>query len=269
LFRGFHLDLDRFSQFTDQFCNQYVSNKSPGREVLSDDGRIQTVNLGHRHFPLHPEISREPWQPDVAWFACKKPADEGGETTICDGIEIAKAFSPALIAHLQQNHLAHTLATDLGWCSEFLRKADLTIEEIGRFSDPAVFMFTVANQQLLRTYLRPMLHKPMFSPEWAYGNFLVFARRRLKVKNFPVYANGREVSDQLVLEIESISNDLAYALRWQENDLLMLDNTRFMHGRNPIANPDSRRIYTQFGYLNFVPSDFPNLDKQVWRRPVT
>lgn len=250
LFRGFEVDMPSFAAFTDQFCDSYVSNESPGREVLSQDGRIQTVNLGERHFPLHPELAREPWQPDIAWFNCEKAATIRGETTICDGIAAAKAFPAELFTHLKENTLAHTIPTTLEWCANYFSKPDLKITQLGQYSTPSL-QFNVKNGEILRTYLRPMLHKPMFSDEWAYGNFLVFARKQLRVSYFPTYANGEEVTDKIVDEIERITNDLASEIKWQKGDLVMLDNTRFMHGRNPIGDPQNRRIYTQFGYASF------------------
>ena len=107
----------------------------------------------------------------------------------------------------------------------------------------------------------------MFSEQLAYGNFLVFARRRLGVRYFPTYQDGSEVEDQLVDQIEALSNSLSFAHRWRKGDMLMLDNTRFMHGRNPIGDPQHRRIYTQFGYCSFVPPDYLNLAQQTWRDP--
>ncbi len=102
----------------------------------------------------------------------------------------------------------------------------------------------------------------MFIDEWAYGNFLVFARRRLQVKYFPCYLDGSEIPDEIVDEIESVTNSLACQIMWQKNDLVMLDNTRFMHGRNSIGDPQKRRIYTQFGYASFAPNNHPNMDCQ-------
>lgn len=266
LFRGFPLDIERFAKFSDQFCNKYVSNESPGREILSPDGRVQTVNLGDKHFPLHPEMSREPWQPDIAFFACKTAAKIGGETTVCDGVEAVKAFPSDLVAHLKENTLAHEMPTTMQWCADFLGKDKLQLTELIELSDDVV-QFSVKNGSLVRTYFRPMLHKPMFSNEWAYGSFLVFARRNLYTRHFPTYADGSEVPDKIVEQIESITNSLARGHSWQTNDLLMLDNTRFIHGRNPIGDPYTRRIYTQFGYSSFVPNDYPGLAHQKWRQP--
>jgi len=250
LFRDFDFDLSAFAKFTDQFCDSYIRNESPGRESLDDDGRIQTVNLGERHFPLHPELSREPWQPDIAWFNCEQAATMQGETTVCDGIAAAKAFSPSLFAHLKESTLAHTIPATLEWCTNYLGNPDLRIDEVERYSTPAM-QFKLKNGEITRTYLRPMLHKPMFSDQWAYGNFLVFARKQLRVSYFPTYANGEEIPDGIVDEIEQVTNGLASDIKWQKGDLVMLDNTRFMHGRNPIGDPQNRRIYTQFGYASF------------------
>jgi len=267
LFRGYMLDLDKFEAFTDQFCNAYVSNESPGREVLSKDGRVQTVNLGYQHFPLHPEISREPWQPDIAWFACEQASLVQGETTFCDGVAAANSFSAELLEHLKTTTLAHKIPTTLQWCAQFLGEPNLLASTISQYSDPTGFQFSEEGGELFRTYLRPMLHKTMFTDQWAYGNFLVFARRRLSVRNFPCYVDGTEVPDDIVDEIERVTNSLSAEVKWQKNDLLMLDNTRFMHGRNPIGDPQSRRIYTQFGYASFAPKQFQDLKLFPWRKP--
>jgi len=44
----------------------------------------------------------------------------------------------------------------------------------------------------------------------------------------------------------------------------MLDNSRFLHGRNPVAKLEEREIWTQFGYANFLDDDDPRL-AEPWR----
>ena len=68
LFRGFELDSGIFSSFTSRFCNGAAFNDSSGREVIDKENNIQTVNLGEVAFPLHPELARVPWKPDVCFF---------------------------------------------------------------------------------------------------------------------------------------------------------------------------------------------------------
>jgi hypothetical protein len=71
--------------FARRFCTTSVVNESPGRRPLNADQNVHTVDGGTGAFSLHPELSREPWKPDAAFFACMSPPSAGGATTICDG----------------------------------------------------------------------------------------------------------------------------------------------------------------------------------------
>ena len=55
-------------------------------------------------------------------------------------------------------------------------------------------------------------------------------------------------------------------IEWRKGDVLMLDNTRFMHGRTAIRDPGKRRIATYFGYLRFARPDPEEPPNAVWRR---
>jgi hypothetical protein len=46
----------------------------------------------------------------------------------------------------------------------------------------------------------------------------------------------------------------------------MVDNTRFMHGRNAVEDPNHRLIFTQFGYATFAPVDENAARGQPWRK---
>ena len=54
------------------------------------------------------------------------------------------------------------------------------------------------------------------------------------------------------------SEMLTYSFQWQKNDVLMLDNRRFMHGREKISNGDKRDIIniqslkTNFGFGHYI-----------------
>src|ERR1041385_458350 len=65
LLRGFEVDLTQFRDLTRSLCTGSVFNESGGRLVIDREQNIQTVNLGFEPFPLHPELSREPWKPDI------------------------------------------------------------------------------------------------------------------------------------------------------------------------------------------------------------
>lgn len=94
LLRGFATDLDRFRGFAEQFCAGAAINDSRGRDLLDETNNIQSVNRGVAPFPLHPELSREPWKPDVCFFGCLNPPSAQGATTLCDGVAIVAELPP-------------------------------------------------------------------------------------------------------------------------------------------------------------------------------
>ena len=56
-------------------------------------------------------------------------------------------------------------------------------------------------------------------------------------------------------------------LKWQINDVMMIDNTRFLHGRNRIENITQRKILTYFGFLNFANTSNDPVQNARWRNP--
>jgi hypothetical protein len=107
----------------------------------------------------------------------------------------------------------------------------------------------------------------MFSEKLAFGNFLFFAWYGLGVRNFPTFEDGSNVPVSLLDKIKKISDEITYPIAWQKNDMIMIDNTRFMHGRRRVLNPASRLIATYFGYLNFAVPDSEEPENAIWRDP--
>ncbi len=74
------------------------------------------------------------------------------------------------------------------------------------------------------------------------------------------------VPDNLVESVKKIGDKIMVPITWQANDILMLDNTRFLHGRNKIENTEQRYIMTYFGYLRFAKLDSDAEHNARWRK---
>lgn len=267
LFRDFDLEVETFRDFTRKFCTHSAFNDSPGRETVDAEHNIQTVNLGDEAFPLHAELARTPWKPDVCFFACVTPAETEGETYVCDGVEIVKQMSAGLRASLENRKLKYRQASRLQWAQFWLRATQPTVEILRRPPPDCPYSFEFIDQKHYQSFTRPALHKPMFSDEPAFANFLLFSRKLLKIRNFPVFDDNSEIPDELIDAIDEIGERLRQPIPWQENDVVMLDNTRFMHSRDKLPSPSLRYILTYFGYLRFA---IPSLDEGPdprWRKP--
>jgi hypothetical protein len=266
LLRGFATDLDSFGRFTAQFCAGSVFNDSRSRQLLDDARNIQSVSLGTAAFPLHPELSREPWKPDVCFFACLNPPRRLGATTLCDGSAIVERLSPALREAMAARRLRYTRRATVDQLRLWLGTPDPSDRQLAEPPAQCPFTFRRVGDDILYSFSRPLLHTPMFTDRLAFGNFLLFARYGIKRWDFPLLDDDTQVPATWTDAVRDIGDDLSAAVAWRRGDILMLDNTRFMHGRTDVVKGDGRLIASYFGYLNFAlpnPEDPPD---PPWRQ---
>lgn len=266
LFRGFDVGLDEFREFTQRFCASSVFNESPDRKLLDDAHNIQSVNGGVASFPLHPELSREPWKPDTCFFCCLNPPREQGQTTVCDGVDIVRHMPDALRANLRGQRLLYIQPAVPEVLDYWLGTSNPDDRQLANPPAHCPYKFRRISGQIIRLFSRPALHQPMFTDALAFGNFLLFARYFIGLRGFPLLLDGREVPDVWLDEIKAIGDRLSAPVAWQRGDLLMLDNTRFMHGRTAIVDSDERLIASYFGYLHDAPVNPEEPIDPPWRK---
>jgi alpha-ketoglutarate-dependent taurine dioxygenase len=266
LLRGFDFDVDTFRQFAERLCKTSVFNESPNRALLDPESAIQSVDLGVEPFPLHPELSREPWRPDACLFACLDPPPSGGETTVCDGVEIVTRLPPDLVAEMLPRQLVYLQQASPEALEYWLGTVHPTAAELASPQPPCPYFFIDAGTRIIRGFSRPLLHKPMFHDGPAFGNFLLFARDYLGVPNFPELDDGQDVPDEWVDAIREAAAPITHAHAWRRGDILILDNSRYMHGRRAILDPEHRTIASYFGYVDFAPPNPYEPADPPWRR---
>jgi alpha-ketoglutarate-dependent taurine dioxygenase len=255
LLRGFGMDLAGFRDLTQRLCSGAVFNESPSREVIDAEQNIQTVNIGVEAFPLHPELSREPWKPDICFFWCMQPPTRGGETTVCDGVEIVRQLPSSVRDQFAARQLRYRQIATPAECEYWLGSAEPDDAALANPAPACPYSFERINGKVLRSFFMPAFHKPMFTDELAFGNFLLFGRYLNGIRVFPTFENGELVSDQLLGQVREVTDRLETPVAWREGDVLILDNTRFMHGRRPVTDTAERRIATYFGYVRFAELD--------------
>ena len=267
LLRGFGANLAQFQAFAKQFCSTAVVNESPGRTLLDPGAAIYSVDGGTNAFSLHPELSREPWKPDLAMFGCLSAPGAGGQTTLCDGIALVRALPAEVRRGLADRRLVYVAATWPELLRYWLGTDNPSDAALRAPPDKCPYSFArLAGGRIVRHFSRPALHRPMFADGPAFGNFLLFARFNNGRNDYPLLDDLRPVPEAWVLAIKTASDRLTCAVEWQAGDVLMLDNTRFMHGRTAILDAADRQIATYFGYLNFAVPDPEELANPIWRR---
>ena len=265
LLRGFSTDLDHFRRFAEQFCASSALNDSRGRELLDQVHNIQSVNRGVAPFPLHPELSREPWKPDVCFFGCLSAPSEDGATTLCDGVEIVAQLPGDVRRAFEDRRLLYVQAATPEELEYWLDTSDPSDAELAAPPPQSPYFFWREQGTVIRAFTRPAFHRPMFSDAPAFGNFLLFARYCLGIQGVPLFEDRSQVPDALLAAVKSVSDRLTAPINWQRGDVLMIDNTRFMHGRTAVRDAGERLIASYFGYLRFA---LPNPEEPadpLWR----
>lgn len=266
LLRGFDTTLEGFASLGEALCSSSMFNESPSREMLEPGAAIQSVNVGDDPFPLHPELSREPWRPDLCMFACLGVPSVGGQTNLCDGIVIVEALPDWLVQELEGRKLFYIQSASTELLSFWLGTPEPSDELLANPPASCPYWFRRVGGQVLRGFSRPVFEPTIFQGSPSFANFLLFARDYLRVANIPLLDDGKPFPDEWLEIIRCTARGLTYGHAWQQGDVLFADNSRFMHGRRAIADPDERRIATYFGYLKGVgprPQDPPD---PIWRR---
>lgn len=267
LFRGFGVDVAHFGRFAKQFCKTSVVNESPGRQAVDAAANVYTVDAGSGAFSLHPELSREPWKPDIAFFGCLSAPRRGGRTTICDGVALVREMPEAVRRGLEGRRLLYIKPAWPALLHYWLGTAEPTDAQLAAPPAECPYFFRrYPDSGILRVFSRPALHRPMFIDQPAFGNFLLFARFNHGRSDHPVLDDGRPVPDPWLQAIRAAGERLSAEIDWNAGDVLMLDNTRFMHGRTAIVDPAERIILTYFGYLEFAIPDPEEPVNAIWRR---
>jgi len=252
LFRGFTGGLDAFVSFTDLFCDAYMYNTIPSSRVRLDISRrhkIQTVDLGGAFFPLHAERAQSPFQADIAFFHCRQAPNSGGETTFCDGSLLLSELPENIREYLSSKTFRYLTTST---AEELMNFLDVTDPEQlpGMLEERALdHVFFMNDGRFVMNYIVPALRPSRFSKGLAFASFLLFARYCLKRDDFPTIAVGAKVPQSTCDEIHEIARRLTTSVEWRNDDFLMLDNTRVMHGRNPVLPDSNREIWSRFGYV--------------------
>lgn len=266
LLRGFGADVPQFRDFARSFCPTYVVNESPGRQPIEPANNIHTVDPGVGAFSLHSELSREPWRPDAAFFGCISAPSRGGATVICDGVALASALPNEVRRGLEGRRFFHVKPTWPKLLEFWLGTPTPTDQQLANPPSWCPYGFRRIDGEVVRYFSRPALHKPMFTDELAFANFLLFARFNHKRHDYPLLDDGRPVPEPWLQALKATGDNLSYEVVWQPGDVVMLDNTRFMHGRTAILDASERLIATFFGYVSFAIPDPEDPPGALWRR---
>jgi len=261
LFRNFDVEsaekFEEFIQATSGGLLAYTERSSPRSRV---SGRIYTSTdypAAQRIF-LHNENSYQRTFPLKIFFHCVTAAQEGGETPIADTRQIFRRLAPEIRARLAEKQYLYvrnfSAGTGLSWQTTF-QTMDKTVVE-AYCGDQDIECEWLAGDRLRTRQVREVAAKHPRTGEMVWFNHLTFFHlstlepaiqealmreyNEADLPNHTYYGDGSSFEPSLLESLRGAYEAEKICFRWQEKDILMLDNMLTAHGREPFTG--SRKV---------------------------
>ncbi len=251
LLRHEHYDVTSFSELMNGLCQRLTYD--PARENITRQS--QKVDAGTQAMGLHIENGSTPLPPDIIAFFSEKSASHGSPTTLCDGHEVWKNLPDAL---KQKFSGAMTISRYLPkpiWQKYVATALNIEdAEQVGQ-QELAHFIQMVPGQRIspaqdegVQYHLSMnMIRHDNLKGVPAFANTLLGPSYNYQKPRF-YFEDGSEISSDLLAELAERCEAQTSEIDWQDGDLVIIDNKRFMHGRREILVPlEQRKLYICMG----------------------
>ncbi len=241
LFRGFENSVDTFTEFTKSLSKDFrdYTGGVLNRRVINGDATVLSVNDFNEEIKLHGEMYYQPDIPLMVWFFCAHPAEQDGETILCDGRQFFNELSSPLkkiFINKKLKYLGHL--NKEAWQKRY--KTDDLAVVVQTCKRKNLLMQINEDESIDLQYICPAIHPSRCGKYQTFINSLLPAKHRYK--NRLCFDDDSEITDDIVSELNEIAEKITTEISWKKGDILMVDNTRIMHGRRAFSD-NQRDIY--------------------------
>lgn len=230
---------------------QYVYRSTPRTELR---GNVYTATEYHAdlHIPQHNENAYgNSWAMRLA-FLCTLPSERGGATPICDSAQVYEQIPAAIRDRFEQHgvlYVRNYSEIDLHW-KEVFQTGDRTAVE--QFCSENDLQWEWLDGDRLRTRqvnqasaVHPVTGAKVWfnqahlfhvsSLEQHIQDQLLSVLPESDLPRNTYYGDGAPIEAGTLHQIREIYRRNQIQFEWQRNDLLLIDNMRFSHGREPYS----------------------------------
>ncbi|MBD2568203.1 TauD/TfdA family dioxygenase [Anabaena lutea] len=241
LFRGFATDADIFREFSNLFSTDFLNYAGGAfnRRVINGDNTLLSVNDFQTEIKLHGEMYYQKNIPLMLWFFCANPASQDGETTVCDGRQFFAELSNSTKELFRHKKLKFTAKMQKDeWQKKYKTDDVNELEEMCKSNNTHLTIYE--DQSIVLEYLCPVVISSRCGKYQVFINSLLPAMQlNPDVLKFD---DDSKIPNELMDELNAIAERLTTNISWQKGDILMIDNTRIMHGRRAFTDKN-REIY--------------------------
>ena len=239
LFRGFETAPESFHAFASRFASRFFFMPVADRASHPLAKELQTVTTGQFALNLHFENGNTPMRPDLLWFYCVRPAIADGETLVCDGVALWEALRPEAQRFFLEHEIVHR--------NTFPERLWRSVSGFGKEGDPLPEMTVLDIGPGTRCRLNPDRSMSIEYRTSAVGSSRFARDRRGFVGNvlpdvyaddpLPVLEDGSPLPEAVIREVDETAAGLTSRITWKAGDVLVIDNTRWLHGRRAFEDP--------------------------------
>ncbi len=240
-----------FENATEHLATSFRVHQDPERRRYVDDDTTQGVSPGADPIALHAERAYLPAAPELLFFYCAVPSDNGGATTVCDGAALVDALRPEDVRQLHDMTLLWRTALEPPmwrrmWNTDDPgRAAALLDEAIDRHDEQGKARHFFDGATLRVEYHAPVLRTGWIGGRRAFANYLLLSAAEGTGPQ-AVQADGHPVPAPLLQRVAAAADSLTMDVAWRRGDVAVIDNTRCMHGRRAFAGGE-RQILVRMG----------------------
>jgi alpha-ketoglutarate-dependent taurine dioxygenase len=243
LFRDFNVTDQTFPAFVDLFTSQFLIDHGNSKKSDPAGGFVQSVTIGSKPIELHCENATSAERPDIIGFYCAAPAVSGGETTVCDGVAVWNELSNSTKQSFLNKKVRYTITVPR---EVYLNKDKEIVLRVGSLKLAGTTYRFNDDDSLTIEYVVSAVNKTKYGYELAFANSLTGPYPDYK----KTFEDRSEIPEAMFHEIRGLHEKLTEKIPWQAGDLVMIDNSRFLHGRCAF-NDQQRRLFTLMSLANF------------------
>jgi alpha-ketoglutarate-dependent taurine dioxygenase len=258
--------LNDFESLSDELITPMVHHSTSTtieRDAVNVAGTTATVNKGMDYIPLHREGSYAPGCPDLLMLYCVRPADPGdpgGQTNLCDGVELLDALPAKIQKFVGEAVLKWSWsATPERWRATL--GVDTPEAALARLNKMTARLpsWEKLEAEFAGDVLKGIFQTLCVIPtRWggkrSFCNSLLIYHYRQATESYPKHqyvptmSDGTPFPDDMLAEILGYANERTHSTHWQANDILIFDNSRYMHGRTGFKDT-RRQIFVRMGHV--------------------
>jgi Taurine catabolism dioxygenase TauD, TfdA family len=262
-FRGVHVGgVENFKKILDSTSEKFISyidGNSP-RKKLSENIYTSTEYDKTRKITMHNELSFSRHWPKKLYFFCVTPAESGGETLIADSRVILNSMDKNIVNEIERRGVRYirnlhgglgfgrswqdTFETDDKtqferycdhYCIERIWKQDGSVTVLEQ--SKGIIEHRVTRQKVWFNQI-DQFHPYQLGAE-VYEAFKLGYESHMEYPIYVTYGDGGVIDDEVIAEVLKTIDSVTIAPKWQENELLIMDNELASHGRNPFTGERS------------------------------